>query len=356
MPRSSHLTFRLALGDRLRSMKDRLSSTTTDVFFKEHPEWGAKFGDRGRRLCSEDSGYHLDFLAAAIETDNLSAFNHYINWAKRMLGARGIGADHLREHLDILYYRLKEHLDAEEAALVQAVLTQGKTVLSVPVGPDPATENLNKWVSPRQVYLTAILQGHRKAATTTALELLREGHALIDIYVAVLQESLYEVGRLWETADISVAIEHIATAITQHVMSQLYVGQPAAEVSRGRAIVTGIEGEYHQVGAQMVADVLESDGWNVQFLGSNVPHSAVLDAVRRHRADLVCISTTMLFSAAKAIRLVTDLRPLVPHSKVLVGGAAFRMSPGLWADIGADGYAPDLTGVLALTRQFGTAV
>lgn len=356
MPLSPHLAFRLDLGDRLRSLKGRLCSTTTDAFFNGHPEWVAQFGDRGRRLCSEDSGFHLDFLAAAIEADNLSAFNHYINWAKRMLGVRGISAHHLREHLDILNHYLGEQLSTEEALLVQAVLTEGKTVLSDPVGPEPATADTDKWASPRQVYLTAILEGHRKAAITTALELLREGHTLTDIYVAVLQESLYEVGRLWETAAISVAIEHMATAITQHVMTQLYVEQPAAEVSRGRAIVTGIEGEYHQIGAQMVADVLESDGWNVQFLGSNVPHSAILDAVRGHRPDLICISTTMLFSVAKAIQVLTDLRPLVPHCKVLVGGAAFRISPGLWADIGADGYAPNLTGVLAMTREFGTAV
>jgi methanogenic corrinoid protein MtbC1 len=45
---------------------------------------------------------------------------------------------------------------------------------------------------------------------------------------------------------------------------------------------------------------------------------------------------------AECGHLIRDLRARLPKPRVLIGGAAFRGKPDLWADIGADGFAPDL--------------
>jgi methanogenic corrinoid protein MtbC1 len=113
-----------------------------------------------------------------------------------------------------------------------------------------------------------------------------------------------------------------------------------------QAIVTGVAGECHQIGANMVADILENDGWNVEFLGTDAPHSGIIDAVRTQNSDLLCISATMLFNVPHVVRLIRDLRGLYPRLRMLIGGSAFRTRPELWAEIGADGFAPDLNGVL----------
>ena len=104
-------------------------------------------------------------------------------------------------------------------------------------------------------------------------ELLREGHPVLDVYLGVFQESLYQVGRLWESNVITVAEEHMATAITQFVLGQTYSQLPAPGDRRGNVVLTGVAGELHQVGANMVADVLESQGFDVRFLGTNMPHT-----------------------------------------------------------------------------------
>jgi methanogenic corrinoid protein MtbC1 len=110
-----------------------------------------------------------------------------------------------------------------------------------------------------------------------------------------------------------------------------------------QAIVTGISGELHQIGANMVADVLENAGWSVEFLGTDAPHTGIVDAVLAQNSDLLCISATMLFNVPTVVRLIRDLRARSPKLRVLIGGAAFRAKPDLWMDIGADGFAPDLT-------------
>jgi methanogenic corrinoid protein MtbC1 len=104
----------------------------------------------------------------------------------------------------------------------------------------------------------------------------KNGAGVFDIYAQVFQESLYEVGGLWAEGKISVSVEHRATAITQFVMAGIYSHalpvRPSAPPRQ--AIVTGVAGEMHQIGANMVADVLENAGWNVEFLGTDAPMPA----------------------------------------------------------------------------------
>jgi methanogenic corrinoid protein MtbC1 len=141
-----------------------------------------------------------------------------------------------------------------------------------------------------------------------------------------------------------VSVEHRATAITQFVMARIYSRamplRPSAPLRK--AIVTGVAGELHQIGANMVADVLENAGWNVEFLGTDIPHTGIVDAVLAQDSDLLCISATMLFNVPNVVRLIRDLRARSPKLRVLIGGAAFRAKPDLWRDIGADGFAPNL--------------
>ena len=101
----------------------------------------------------------------------------------------------------------------------------------------------------------------------------------------------------------------------------------------------------------MVADVLENAGWNTQFLGTDAPHSGIVEAVRAQNSDLVCISTTMLFNVPSVVRLIRDLRAGSPKLRVLIGGGAFRARPDLWADIGADGFAPDLRAAIEVAAR-----
>ena len=91
----------------------------------------------------------------------------------------------------------------------------------------PVTDANGRLALTRNLFLQALLQGQRKPACTIALEAVREGHPVIEVYAEVLGESLHEVGRLWESNRITVAAEHTATAIVQFVLAQLYPLLPA---------------------------------------------------------------------------------------------------------------------------------
>jgi methanogenic corrinoid protein MtbC1 len=195
----------------------------------------------------------------------------------------------------------------------------------------------------RGAFLRAILQGDRRAALGIARETLRILKPA-DLYVEVFQPALEDVGVRWQDCRITVAEEHMATATVQFVVAQLYSDAERPGATRGRAVVTGVHGEFHQVGATLVADALERDGWNVLFLGTNMPHEGILKVIAGEKPALVGISATMLYHLDAVTRLVEAIRAdksIAPAPRLIVGGGAFRSSPNLWREIGADGWARD---------------
>jgi methanogenic corrinoid protein MtbC1 len=333
---------RTTLGERLQQLKPEVAEKVTQMFLERHPDWLLKYGERARKFGIEDAGFHIDFLRGAVESGSIQAFEDYCEWAARLLKSRAIDSHFLVENLTQIETVLRSGLSPNQQSLVARIMEAGraacdreKTRSARPDSPLTLT---------RAVYLQSILIGARAGSVQIVEEALENGAGVFDIYAEVFQESLYEVGSLWEQGKISVSTEHRATAVTQFVMAGIYSrvlrAQPSAPLRQ--AIVTGVAGELHQIGANMVADVLENAGWNVEFLGTDSPHTGIIEAVQAQDSDLVCISTTMLFNVPSVVRLIRDLRAGFPRLRILIGGAAFRANPNLWVDIGADGFAPDL--------------
>jgi methanogenic corrinoid protein MtbC1 len=153
-----------------------------------------------------------------------------------------------------------------------------------------------------------------------------------------------------ETNRITVAEEHMATAITQYVIARVYQEIEPTPTTAGRVLVTGVEGELHQLGSNMVADVFEVRGWDVRFLGSNMPHAGILQAIEEHRPDVVGISATVLVSLPKVIRLVGDIRERFASAppRIIVGGRAFLATPALCQELATNEPVTDLRGALRL--------
>lgn len=202
----------------------------------------------------------------------------------------------------------------------------------------------------RDAFLAAILQGHRHAALNIVEDALNIGWDPVDVYVEIIADALHRVGELWEQNGISVAQEHMATAVSQYAIASIYPKLLPSGPSRGEMVVTGVAGELHQIGANLVADAMESKGWNVRFLGTNTPLSAILQTVRDNSAEVLCISTTLgsnLPAAAELIRSVAGDQK--EHGlRVVLGGSAYQHSPQFLDEFGDCVLALDLRAAIAL--------
>jgi methanogenic corrinoid protein MtbC1 len=352
----SPIAERAALAQRLLRFRREIAEKVTEEFLLLYPDWVTRYGELARLRGIEDAIFHQDFLAAAIESGAARAYGEYLQWTAGVLESRGIAPSFLHRNVEQisseLQSRLAPPLAAEVAEFIKSALKS--TVDDPPAGrvgvpgPDGKPPEL---ASVQALYLQAILHGQRQAATGIAVETVRRGHSVVDVYADVLQESMYQVGRMWEANRITVAQEHMATAITQHVIAHLYPLIKSTRPQKGRMVITGVEGEQHQVGPNMVADVLESAGWDVQFLGTNTPAAGVLKAIDDHRADVLGISATMLFNLPGVRRLIAAARAIPGRQvRVILGGCAFRAAPDLYKELGAAGVALDVRAALRLAE------
>lgn len=346
-------TQRVALASKLDHLRRPVAEAVTEEFFRRHPDWADGYGPRGRERGIEDAQYHMDFLGGALIAGEPQAFAEYVRWARRVLEARGIEARFLRENLEQIGGALAIRLGGDASPAVEEVVRAGLAACDEPdelAGGVPAGEAEEGLAAERRLYLQAVLRGQREAAMGIVAESHNAGHSMLDLYLKILQPAQYEVGRLWERNAITVAEEHMATAITQLVMARLYpLVRQKQQPCRGRMVLTGVQGEMHQVGANMVADVVEIHGWEVRFLGTNLPQAGILRVIEEQRPDVVGISATMLFNLPRVRDLIEAVLALpVPRPRIIVGGAAFRTAAGAWREVGADACGLDLEQAIEL--------
>jgi MerR family transcriptional regulator, light-induced transcriptional regulator len=190
-------------------------------------------------------------------------------------------------------------------------------------------------------YLGLLLRKDADTAITLLLNAVEDGLSLKELYLQVLQPAQYELGRLWQIGQISVAEEHYCTAATQQVMSRLYP-RLFATPKNGKVLVAAcITGELHEIGMRMVADLFELDGWDSHFFSASTPYNQILQALVDNRADLLALSATMATNVKDLQKLMAKVHAakLPIQIKIIVGGYPFNADPKLWRKIGADGTA-----------------
>ena len=175
-----------------------------------------------------------------------------------------------------------------------------------------------------QRYLAALLAGDRVECARVVQDLVAAGAGLKELYVHLFQRALYHIGELWEHQRISVAVEHLATAITERMLT-LVQAQAFAGPPRDRTIVIAcVADEYHQLGGRMIADLCELHGWRGYFLGADTPLPDLLRLIAERRPTLLGLSLSIYFNLPAlltALEAVTQAHPDLP---ILVGGQAFR--------------------------------
>jgi methanogenic corrinoid protein MtbC1 len=199
-----------------------------------------------------------------------------------------------------------------------------------------------------QRYLAAQLAGDRREALRLLVdEGLLRGIPLQDIHLKIIQPAQYEIGRLWQENRISIAQEHLATAVSQLALSHLYRHLPR-DPSNGKVVMLAcVEGELHEVGARMASDFLEMAGFDVRFLGANVPTSHLVRMVREQTPDLLALSVTMTYHLPALRAALEQARAAAPRLPMAVGGLAFSWVPGLEKELNVTFHGRDARELVA---------
>jgi methanogenic corrinoid protein MtbC1 len=172
------------------------------------------------------------------------------------------------------------------------------------------------------------------------------------LYVDLIQPSQYRVGELWESGKISVASEHLATATNSYVATNCYA--PLARTTSGgpKAMVACTPEEMHELGPRLLADLLECDGWDVDFYGTSMPVRDLVEAIDQRKPRFVGLSAALVMHLGSVRRTIGSIRSELGSGvpPIVVGGNAFR-GIDLWKKVGADLYAKDASEAVRLLHD-----
>jgi 5-methyltetrahydrofolate--homocysteine methyltransferase len=114
--------------------------------------------------------------------------------------------------------------------------------------------------------------------------------------------------------------------------------------SLGTVVLATVKGDIHDLGKNIVAALMENNGFTVIDLGKDVSATIIVEAARQHHANIVGLCALMTTTMPQIDLTIAALRQAELPIKVIVGGAVLTEEYANQA--GADAYAKD--GVVAV--------
>ena len=184
-------------------------------------------------------------------------------------------------------------------------------------------------------YLDALKKGSGRSADKVVEAALNAAFTANDIYLHIFQPTGYAVGQLWQRNEFSVAQEHLATAITEREMGNLHVYFHPREEKQKTLLIGCVDKELHSIGARMVADFFEQDGWTVHYLGATVPTPTFIAMAKEMKVDLIGLASQLIYHLPTVSAFVKELdRQGLGGLPVMVGGLPFVQQPDLYRSLG----------------------
>ncbi len=177
-------------------------------------------------------------------------------------------------------------------------------------------------------FLLNLLQGNKGNCSALAHEYLAQNPSIQDLYEEVFKTALYEVGRLWENNKITVATEHMATAITEGILNELFAQIISGKKYNKKVVVACVENEQHQVGIKMVADIFELNGWESFFLGTGIPTAELVKYLFEIQPDILAISLSVYFNFTSLVKMLDVIKTEYPNLQIILGGQAISKLSG----------------------------
>lgn len=343
-----------SLCSRLKEDRELFLKILIKKSFDSFPEIEKKYGQNGVERTKEDLNYHLDHLTAAVCLNDKNLFLDYVAWLKMFFTSIKLPVDyqttpliHIKETAEELY------TDEDAVEIISIVDYTLERFDSLPADQNSFISGKNKLNIVAQQYMNSLLRKDRVSAEKIITNELQNGADIKEIYLYVFQPVQWEIGRLWQTNNITVAMEHYCTAATQFIMSRLYEYIFTTEKNGRNLVATSVNGELHELGIRMVADFFELEGWNTFYLGANTPAKNISQMINETVSEVLAISATIAFNVPKVENLISEVRKEFDESRlmIIVGGKAFHSNPELWKNVGADGFAVDAAEAVTLVNN-----
>ena len=161
------------------------------------------------------------------------------------------------------------------------------------------------------------------------------------------------IEKLYRDDKIDTAQEHMATRINRTIVDQLQNKLPRQEQKYKRIVICCSSREHGELGAQMAADLFESDGWDVKFLGAGVSNDDLISFTNQYSPDVLLIYGAVPQQGPAIRELIDTVKEInaCPDMSIMLSGGVFERAEGLWEEIGADMFADDASKAVELANM-----
>lgn len=300
--------------------------------------------------------HHAKFVHACLLLQSHRCLVEMLHWAYGAWVARGLAPDRFRVELEAWREVVKEEIGnrAEGIPLVELydlLVRSHETFCAIAVkglGDPFAEQGLPEEA---RFFLGALLTGSEPALTH------RPDLGAGDLprwWEGVVAPALRTVGKLWSEGCVSVAEEHVATAMAQQALRRSFPSNVQPSKEHAVAVVVPA-GEWHTVGAEIVRDFIRIQGYRVFYTGANTPLDGLLSLLERNDVSHLLVSSTVASGLPQVSELVQRVKEQMGERRprIVVGGQAYRLDAGFGERVGADASIQGLRELAEYVRRTG---
>ncbi len=188
-----------------------------------------------------------------------------------------------------------------------------------------------------------LITGDRGGARGIVQETMAKGTTAEEVSREVFWPVLEMINTLYRADQLTTVAHHYATRLLRSLCNQAQ-SRYTPEPRRDRAILMfSGPGEADELAAQLVADLIEGDGYDVCFGGGGVASDEILSEVGARKPDILLLFASAPGDAPGIRQLIDTIRSIdaCPALQIVVGGGVFNRADGLAEEIGADLWATD---------------
>ena len=183
-----------------------------------------------------------------------------------------------------------------------------------------------------------LVSGERRAARQLVDAVYGAGIAPETVSKEVFWPLLENISALYRKDQITTLSYQYASRLLRMLVDQAQARYTNQGLRGKRIAMFCGQSETEELAGQMVADLLEADGYEVTFAGGGVANDEIRAELGEREPDILLMFASSAKDAPSIRALIDEIRENGAYTgmQIVVGGGIFNRAPGLAEEIGAD--------------------
>lgn len=202
-----------------------------------------------------------------------------------------------------------------------------------------------------QELIDAITDMREEDALKIATTLLETGTSPL-VVLDACRLAMEVIGKRFEMGECFIPELILAGEMLAQIsaVAKPYITQASAEKKIGKIVIGTVEGDIHDIAKDIVAFMLNINGFEVTDLGVDVPPAKFVEAVKTTGAKIVGLSGFLTLAFDPMKDTVAALRETGLGVKIMIGGG--QIDEGIRQYTNADAYGKDAMAAVALAKEW----